>query len=34
MEVDGEDLEIGRNFYGLWATCELKRGWDFKVVKI
>ena len=22
MEVDGEDLEIGRNFYGLWVACE------------
>ena len=22
MEVDGEDLEIGRNFYGLCVACE------------
>ena len=21
MEVDGEDLEIERNFYGLWVAC-------------
>ena len=22
MEVDGEDMEIGRKFYGFWVACE------------